>query len=95
MKLLWLARARTNRTEAIAHIAQENPRAALKQLDEIKRQTDMLADYPEMGRVGRKRGTRELVVNRTPFIIVYRVRPRMQRIEILRLLHGAQQWPPL
>lgn len=95
MKLVWLARARANRTEAITYIAQESSRAALNQLDEIERQTDMLTDYPEMGRVGRKRGTRELIVNRTPFIIVYRVRPRVQRIEILRLLHGAQQWPPL
>lgn len=95
MKLVWLARARANRTDAIAYLAGENPRAALDQLDEIERQTDMLMDYPEMGRVGRKRGTRELVLNRTPFIIVYRLRPRAKRIEILRLLHGAQQWPPL
>ncbi len=95
MKLVWLAQARANRTDVIAYIAGENPRAALDQLDEIERQTDMLIDYPEMGRVGRKRGTRELVLNRTPFIIVYRLRPRAQRIEILRLLHGAQQWPPL
>ncbi|WP_376711049.1 type II toxin-antitoxin system RelE/ParE family toxin [Pseudochrobactrum lubricantis] len=93
MNLVWLERARANRTDAIAHIAKENPRAALDQLDEIERQTDMLMDYPEMGRVGRKLGTRELVVNRTPFIIVYRVRPKAQRVEILRLLHGAQQWP--
>ncbi|MEL4377626.1 type II toxin-antitoxin system RelE/ParE family toxin [Brucella cytisi] len=93
MKLVWLARARANRTDAIAYIAEENPHAALDQLDEIERQTDMLMEYPEMGRAGRKRGTRELVVNRTSFIIVYRVRTRAQRIEILRLLHGAQQWP--
>ncbi|WP_025090842.1 type II toxin-antitoxin system RelE/ParE family toxin [Brucella intermedia] len=95
MKLVWLARARANRTDAIAYIAGKNPRAALDQLDEIERQTDMLMDYPDMGRVGRKRGTRELVVNRTPFIIVYRLRPRAQRIEILHVLHGAQQWLPL
>lgn len=93
MRLVWLARARADRTDAIAYIAEDNPRAALNQLDEIERQTDSLIEYPEMGRVGRKRGTRELVVNRTPFIIVYRLRPRAQRIEILRLLHGAQQWP--
>jgi len=95
VKLVWLARARANRTDAIAYLAGGNPRAALDQLDEIERQTDMLMDYPEMGRVGRKRGTRELVLNRTPFIIVYRLRPRAKRIEILRLLHGAQQLPPL
>lgn len=94
MRLVWLESARANRTDAIAYIALENPRAALDQLDEIERQTDRLIEYPEMGRIGRMRGTRELVVNRTPFIIVYRVRPKVERVEILRLLHGSQKWPP-
>ncbi|MEO1988862.1 MAG: type II toxin-antitoxin system RelE/ParE family toxin [Martelella sp.] len=93
MKVVWLPQARTDRTDAIAYIARENPRAALTQLGEIEQQTDGLADYPEVGRIGRMRGTRELVVNRTPFIIIYRVRPRLERVEILRVLHGAQHWP--
>lgn len=67
--------------------------AQLDQLDEIERQTDRLADYPEIGRVGRKPGTRECVLNRTPFVLVYRVRPEAGRVEILRLLHGRQKYP--
>lgn len=93
MRIDWLPRARANRAHAIDYIAKENPRAALDQLGEIEQQSDMLAEYPEIGRVGRRRGTRELVINRTPFILVYRVRPKAKRIEILRLLHGAQKWP--
>lgn len=85
--------ARAEREAAIEYIAQDNPQAALGQLAEIERQTDLLPSQPEMGRPGRKKGTRELVVNRTPFILVYRVKPRVKRIELLRLLHGAQQWP--
>lgn len=93
MNIVWLPRARDNRAHAIDHIAKDNPRAALDQLGEIEQQSDMLADHPEMGRIGRRRGTRELVINRTPFILVYRVRPKAKRVEILRLLHGAQKWP--
>lgn len=93
MNIVWLPRAQANRTHAIDYIAQENPRAALDQLGEIEQQSDMLADHPEIGRVGRRRGTRELVINRTPFILVYRVRSRAKCVEILRLLHGAQKWP--
>lgn len=93
MRIVWLPRARANRAQAIDYIAKENPRAAFDQLGEIEQQSDMLAEYPEIGRVGRRRGTRELVINRTPFILVYRVRPKAKRIEILRLLHGAQKWP--
>lgn len=93
MNIVWLPGARANRAHAVDYIAKDNPRAALDQLEEIERQSDMLADHPEMGRAGRRRGTRELVINRTPFILVYRVRSRLKRIEILRLLHGAQKYP--
>jgi toxin ParE1/3/4 len=58
---------------------------------EIERQIGCLCDFPEIGRLGRLAGTRELVINRTPFIAIYRTRP--DSIQILRLLHGAQLWP--
>lgn len=74
------------------YIAAENPSAAIRIDEEIERQTDMLAQFPFMGREGRVSGTRELVIRRSPFILVYRVKGK--RVEILRLLHGAQQWPP-
>lgn len=93
MNIVWLPRARANRTHAIDYIAKDSLRAALNQLGEIEQQSDMLADHPAIGRVGRRRGTRELVINRTPFILVYRVRAKARRIEILRLLHGAQKYP--
>ena len=35
--------------------------------------------------------TRELVVGDTPWIVVYRVG---HSVEILRVLHTSQQWPP-
>lgn len=91
MKLEWMARARHERTAAIDYIAAESPAAALEQLDQIERQTDLLSQFPEMGRPGRKQGTRELVISRTPFIVVYRINGN--RIELMRVLHGSQQWP--
>ena len=93
MNLVWTPRARKARIAAIDYIAQDSPRAALGQLDEIERQTEMLIAQPEMGRPGRVDGTRELVIGRTPFMVIYRIKPRAKRIELLRLLHGAQQWP--
>ncbi|MEO8727435.1 MAG: type II toxin-antitoxin system mRNA interferase toxin, RelE/StbE family [Acidobacteriaceae bacterium] len=44
-----------------------------------------------MGRPGRIDGTRELIIQRTPYIAVYHVDSEVVRI--LRVLHGAQQWP--
>lgn len=75
------------------YITEQNPHAALRVDIEIEQQADHLQDHPDMGRVGRVKGTRELVIQRTPFILVYRVRPRAARVEILRVLHSAQQWP--
>lgn len=89
--LVWLRRALADRDAQLDYIAQDNPGAAIEQGDRIAHQVALLAEHPEMGRAGRKQGTRELVISRTPFIIVYRIRG--ERIELLRLLHGAQQWP--
>ena len=91
MQVQWTVSAGLDREAAIDYIAQDNLSAALNQLDEIEGQTDRLADYPKLGRPGRVKGTRELVVNRTPFIVVYRINGEF--IQILRVLHGAQQWP--
>lgn len=89
--LQWLPKAIANRVEQIAYIAQDNPLAAITQGNRIVEQVNMLLQHPEMGRPGRKNGTRELVISRTPFIVVYRIKGK--RIELLRLLHGAQKWP--
>lgn len=93
MNIVWLPAARDNLAQAIDYISRENPVAALDILDEIEHQSDRLADHSDMGRIGRVPGTRELVVNRTPFILIYRVHTTRHQVEILRLLHGAQQWP--
>lgn len=93
MELVWTPRARRARQAAIDYIAEDNPVAALGQLDQIERHTDMLIEHPEMGRLGRVDDTREPVISGTPFIVIYRLKPRAKRIELFRFLHGAQQWP--
>jgi addiction module RelE/StbE family toxin len=47
--------------------------------------------FPEIGRPGRIDGTRELIIQRTPYIAAYRIAGKT--IRILRVLHGAQMWP--
>lgn len=91
MKLSWLRRAVNERYDQLDYIALDHPGAAISQDQEIEQQTNLLTTQPKMGRVGRVKGTRELVISRTPFIAVYRIEG--QRIEILRFLHGAQKWP--
>jgi len=50
-----------------------------------------LATFPMSGRTGRVAGTRELVISNSPFIAAYGI--EKDRIVILAIYHGAQQWP--
>lgn len=91
MKLRWL-RAALADVEAIEDcIPRHDPVRAYEIAQSIRTRSDSLADFPELGRPGRVSGTRELVLVDLPWIVVYRVgRPH---IEILRIIHGRQQWP--
>jgi len=89
--LRWLPRAITDRDAQLDYIALDNITAAIDQGDRIADHVNKLLDHPKLGRPGRKKGTRELVINRTPFIAVYQIAGNS--IQILRVLHGAQKWP--
>jgi plasmid stabilization system protein ParE len=47
--------------------------------------------FPNRGRPGKKEGTRELVMSPLPYIVIYTVRGN--EVYVVRILHGAQQWP--
>ena len=91
MEIRWLKTALDTRFAQLDYIALDKPGAAERLDEEIEHQTERLADHPHMGREGRVKGTRELVIARTSFIAVYRV--TATHIDILRILHGAQRWP--
>ena len=94
MILKWSPTAIANRDTQINRIAKDKPLAAISQGDEIERQVQALVGTPPIsGRLGRKANTRELVISSTPFIAVFRTKG--QTIQILRLLHSSQQWPPI
>jgi toxin ParE1/3/4 len=89
--LEWLPAAQRDFDDIVYYIAADQPIAAIEQGDEIEAQVSLLVDKPRLGRPGRVKGTRELVIVRTPFIVAYRIKGKA--IQILRVLHGAQQWP--
>ena len=91
MVLEWSAFAIADRDAIFDYIEADSPRAAASVDDRIRACVDNLKRFPEMGRPGRIEGTRELVISRTPYIAAYRIAD--DTVRILRLLHGAQQWP--
>jgi toxin ParE1/3/4 len=72
-------------------IREKNPVAAEKTVIRVLDVVESLRTFPNSGRPGRVITTRELVVNRAPFIVVYRIHD--DTIWILRVIHGAQKWP--
>jgi len=91
MQVVWTARALTDLAALRAYIAQDNLPAADRQVERVLAAVAGLAQFPGIGRPGRRSGTRELVVDRTPYLVPYRVRGEL--IEVLRVLHGRQRWP--
>lgn len=87
-QIFWTEAAREDRTAALEYIAQSSLRAALNQLAEIEKQTQRLIRHSGLGRPGRVKGTRELSIARTPFVVTYRIIG--DNIQILRFRHSAQ-----
>ena len=93
MQVKWLSKALQNLNDEAGYIAQEDPVAAQLVVRRIFDVVNRLPDNPALGHVGRIHGTRELVVSNTRYIIPYRVRPKLNRIEILRAFHTSRRLP--
>jgi len=91
MRVRWLRTAIRNLDDHAEYIARDDAGAAARLVDRVEVAVAGLAQHPGLGRVGRVPLTRELVVPGTPFVVIYRVR---RDVEIIRVLHGAQAWPP-
>ena len=92
MIVQWHRRARQDLRQVRAYIAREDPQAAARVAQRILRSVERLSENPGIGRPGRVLDTRELVVTGTPYLLPYTVVG--EKVIILRVLHGAQQWPP-
>lgn len=95
MQLKWTELADADLDKIEAYIARENsPAVAIDVVMKIIDTTHLiLPAHPGAGRLGRHKGSRELVIDGLPFIVVYRQDHTLDQLHILRVLHSAQQWP--
>jgi len=91
MKVVWLRRSLWHLRAIKTFISAANPTAASALLKRIYEGANRLATFPEMGRVGRVPGTRELPIVNSPYLIIYKVGD--EKVEILAVFHGARRWP--
>ncbi len=91
MVVKWLKKALSNLNKQAEYIAQDNPQAAIIVVQRIKESVNLLKENPSLGRPGRIEGTRELVIDKTSYIVPYRV--CNNRVEILRVFHTSRKPP--
>ena len=94
-QVVWSLGALDDLDSIITYIAAKNPRAALNVVDRIESTGNALG-HMAIGRPGRVSGTYEILVTGLPHIIAYAIEPRpdgTERIVILRVIHGARDWP--
>jgi len=87
----WTRRALGRLDHIGAYIARDNPEAAARVILRIVSAVNVLVERPAIGRAGRIKVTRELVLGDLAYIIAYRVTDR--HVDILTVMHTAQQWP--
>jgi toxin ParE1/3/4 len=92
MKVNWSPTADRNADAIWEYIAQDDVDAADRILDTFHVAASRLERFPLMGRSGRTRGTRELIIPGTPYILIYRA--SRAEIEIARVIHAKRDWPP-
>ena len=91
MRVRWLTLALDDLDHALDFIHTDNPEASKRVARKIWNAAQLLAKHPAMGRQGRVTGTREWVIQGTPYIMAYRVCG--DALEVLRVLHTAMEWP--
>jgi toxin ParE1/3/4 len=87
----WSVLSVADRNAIFEYIEADSPQAAAAVDKRIRSAVAKLKMAPGIGRPGRVEGTRELIIDRTPYIAAYTIAGRFVRV--LRVLHGAQLWP--
>jgi toxin ParE1/3/4 len=86
----WRAEASADLEEIISYIADRNLSAAEGLYEAIEHATSQLPLHPDLYRLGRVAGTREIVVHPN-YLVIYHI--TSTAIEIVAVVHARQQYP--
>jgi len=92
MRIRWTKPAAADLNQICDYISEHDSSVTARRVAlSIYEYVSTLEELPERGRAGRVVGTRELIFTGLPYLAIYRIRRDM--VEILRILHGVQNWP--
>jgi toxin ParE1/3/4 len=91
VRIRWTPGAVSDVGDIFEYLKSRKPAAAQRITRVIGLAAHRLPRAPYVGRIGRVTGTRELVIQGTPYVLGYRIQD--PEIQILCVRHGARQWP--
>lgn len=91
MLVRWLSPAEQDLSNLVDWYEENAPDYLTQVTQQILKASLSLQNMPLRGRAGLVDGTRELLVPRLPYMLVYAVTE--SEVAILRLLHQHQNWP--
>jgi addiction module RelE/StbE family toxin len=91
MKLKIQASARSDLDNIFDWISQDSPSNAAAVIERILDAMDnAIVHFPSMGRKGQVVGTREWMVQNSPYLIIYEIDEESEVVLILSVIHGAR-----
>ena len=93
-KIIWSLQACEDLRDIVAFIAADNPAAAQSFGFRLMSKVDVLANFPQLGRVVPEENDeviREIILR--PYRIVYQVLANGKTVAIVRIWHGARGEP--
>jgi len=94
MRVRWTTDAVDDLERICDYIAESRPESARRVAQSVLERISELQSFPRIGRLGRVEGTREIAFPPLPYVAVYEILDAQDEVRVLRVLHGAQQWPP-
>ncbi len=91
MQPRWTTAAAADLEGIAEYLFEKSPQNAAPLVRKIYEAPSILRIYPNLGRPGKKVGTRELVITPLPYIVIYQILE--DTLYVVRILHGAQDWP--
>jgi toxin ParE1/3/4 len=96
MRIVWTKPAIEDVDGIWEYLKERSTNAAGQVQETILKAVERLAEFPYLGRPGHLAGTRELVIARYPYIVIYGVVEGLEHAEteivIYHVYHGAQNW---
>jgi len=94
MRVRWTTDAADDLERICDYIAESRPESARRVAQSVVERIGTLKEFPHLGRSGRIEGTREIAFPPLPYVAVYEILDAQDEVRVLRILHGAQRWPP-